>query len=153
MKISKAKLLAAIDAVQAAEKQKIADYETAKRLYAARQKALWIREEMPRLKNLRNMISKALANHTLVTREMVEDALGSSRRGSYYSSQVPTWSMPNVTEFEIDGHRFYKIVPQTSKYDSLRLALNAIEDDTVTPSALTSIGFRNLGDLFRAAIA
>lgn len=151
MKINKAKLLKAIDAAQAAEAKQREEYEVAKVAYVLQLQRQWRRDELPRLKNLRDLLTTAIKRDWLVTREMVDDALGKSNR--YYSSSLPVWGEPSISEFTYGGQRYNKVFLQTAKYNSLRAALEAIEDDTVTPSALQSIGFKELGYLFRAAIS
>lgn len=151
MKINKAKLLKAIDAAEAAEKRKVADYEAAKGLYLSQLRAAWYRDDLPRLQDLRDMLSTAIRRKWLVTSDMVRDALGGPEH-QYYSGALPVWRAPSVGSFDLDGKRYFKIVPQTARYAALRKTLEAIEDETVTPTALSSIGLKDIATLMRAAV-
>lgn len=151
MKINKAKLLKAIDAAEATEKRKVADYEAAKGLYLSQLRAAWYRDELPRLQDLRDMLSTAIRRKWLVTSDMVHDALGVQGH-QYYSGTLPTWREPSVNDFTFDGERYYKIAPQTARYAALRKTLEAIEDETVAPTALSSIGLKDIATLMRAAV-
>lgn len=142
MKLNKAGLIATIDAI---EKQTLADqveHDAAFVKYKADALAKWKREELPKFKALRDLLSKKIKANGVITSDEVK-ALG-------FVDQYRSWSFGWYSEpgqasfFEVDGksYRGYPVMDQ--RLAQLRKALELIEEDEVPTSALASMGFRNL---------
>lgn len=146
MRISKQTLIEAIDAAIANEVRLIDEYESAHERMSEAHNKSWGRESLPRWLALRDHITKTVRAGQHITEDDVRRIMTDERYAS-----LPYYKPFNLSSFTLEGKSYSKVV-RRYELPALRKALEAIEEDHVTPSALASIGFKDLSWLFRKAL-
>lgn len=139
MQIRRVALIATIDAALTQHDKAMNEYRRQVRVWKAQRRADWDKESAPRWKALRNTINARM------------------RAGKPITQADVRLSMVNLIDHQFDARDPYNHEVEAprcpvDRLKSLRSALAAITDDTVTPSSLRSLGYRELEWVFAAAI-
>jgi hypothetical protein len=123
-----------------------ADYQAAEQRYHAAHLAEWLAEYKPKLKRLRDLLSENAKSKTKpLTSEEVNAIFG--------KTYIPTYSPPGSTNFHFEGERYSPpFISQPGELRALRATLAALEDATITPNLLRTLGFKELGWVYRSAV-
>lgn len=149
--ISKTAILQAID--NAIDQQELRDteYQSGLALYKQEIRDAWYTNQQPAWRNLRDYLSKALKNNTLITQAEVKVAIGDrSRYGieypGFFNGDVPHGS------FSAGGktYDYTHLAASLVELQALRDLLDALEGDRVAWSTLKAMGYEKLEWVFRA---
>lgn len=143
MRFNTQKLLAAVEA-EIARREKAAEEAFSKAVeeYEA-QKAEWLASDHPAaLRDCARLVVEKVRKGRIVTPDDVEP-IASDR---YRAPRHLFYAVEPKRETE-------KRKPNVSRLNDLREVLLAVEDDEITSSGLRDLGFRNIGDILRSAVA
>lgn len=148
--IRKASLLKAIEDAEQSWAQYQDAYEKAKVRYQQEARQSWFDREEYRWRSLRDYLSRCLKNGTPVTDRGIKESIDDNDKWSIrwpdtYSEKIPS-------TFTIDGVEYGKRVYPTTAVASLKSALDAIVQETVSWTLLKSLGYGSLDWLFTAAV-
>ncbi len=148
MPINKAALLSVIDASLEGHAKAQLEHDAKVAEWQLQRRAKWDRENAPKLHSLRDMLTTKLKAGQAITKDDIGKALGVDRWGTPRDASDLAW-YPSRDP----GRDEVKPVPHLDvrMFKELKAALAVIEGDTISPSALSQWGFRNLGPLFKAA--
>lgn len=156
MQISKLKLIEAIDAATKRAQEAQQQYDAALETFTARRNAEWRNKVLPCWKELADLIRvKVRAKQPIAEDEVaaifksIDGMFGNTR----YGRTVVYHTDYTSTHFTVNGVNYNGRPVVNPKLAALRKMLEAIEDDTVTPSALKGLGFDKLEWLFSRAVA
>lgn len=150
MKLNKATMIAMIDKIEADVIVKQDEHAEALAKHNDKMLREWKATELPKLKNLRDLLTKKLKTSSAISVSEIRD-LGFRDN---WSGATFHWYSPALrsSSFEIDGQKYYKGHPVVDpRLKALRSALEVINEDEVSTSALTNFGFRNLEWFFTRA--
>lgn len=135
MKINRKTIIAAIDTTLATHQKATAKYQADVVKWQADRREEWMRTEAPKWKALRDLITARLRSGKPVTAKDAKPTFS-----AYFEDRKPYSS-------EVEPPRC-----PVEQLTSLRAALMAIEDDTVTYASLKAMGYKDLEWVFSAAV-
>ena len=152
-KIKRQVLIDTIDRIFQRYKDDQAAYDQAFEEFMHWHRTEWLREQMPRWITIRDWVSECNKRKQPITKEMVVSAFG--KNAGFSGFTLPYYQPPvHGREFEMDDKKWsYPHNHRERPLMALRAALVIIEDDTVSTSGLADLGFRNLEEVFREAVA
>lgn len=149
MKLSKSLLIKLIDDIEENITVKQADHDIAFMAHCAAERHKWIKNELPKFKALRDLLTKKLRLGVPITQDEVK-ALGFRNR--WNSLDFEFYHEPFRTTSFMVGGKTYNGYPQADgQLKQLRSALEVILDEEVSTSALANMGFRNMEWFWRKA--
>lgn len=144
MKMKRALLIQAInDALKAHEDDK-ARYAHEVKEWRKGRRANWLREDLPHLKALRDMLTQKIRHGETITHDQMKQAV--NVRG-WHGIDDRAWN-----DRDPNGNEVTRVIRvDVDGLTALRRTLEAITDDEVSSAQLERLGFRKLYDVFRAA--
>ncbi|UAK38381.1 hypothetical protein K8O93_00850 [Gordonia bronchialis] len=153
MQLNKAKLIEAIDdGIERAKAQQI-DWDARVDAAEAEWERLWREVKLPRWKDFRDHLTKALKSGGKVDARLIP----TEKRGY---DQVPAdyrpfnrgrWNRNFRDRWESDHEFGPRPVLKIAPFETLKDFLETVDDDTISTNQLERAGFRSLNKLFEAA--
>lgn len=153
MKVRKNMVVKAIDSILTEHAKQQANYDKALVSWERERRAIWIRDQRPKFKQLQLAVS-ASGNTKVITDEMIRACgfkagkYGGYELGAFVENQIA----PPTLNFE-DGRKVS--APTGVNVDQLtatKALLAAVVDDVVSDSTLTKLGGKDLATIFQRAV-
>lgn len=155
MKIKVASLIAAINAATKTEAAEIQKYNEARSKFDDQRVTEWKELVLPRWSELATLIRDRIRRKQPITRGEINAVFrgldGVHFKDGHNGSDIVCWADHGSTMFDLDGQSYRGRPVPDRQLPALKKFLESVEDETVSPTALKSLGFEKLEWLFRKA--
>lgn len=128
-----------------------AEYDEGAKIWKARDRAKRVADALNRQKKVRDALSAGLKAKKPLTQDQLRDLLG----GRSYVSEVAVAAAQDAPRrFVLDGVTYEqpKGVP-LADLQALKVTLESVLEENISDGQLQRLGFKNMGWVFRAAVA